>query len=245
MKPAAQYLRMSTDRQRYSLASQSAAIADYATANGFQIVATYEDKAKSGVTIAKRDALKSLLSDIMADPPFSAVLVFDVSRWGRYQDPDQAAHYEFICREAGVAVRYCAEPFADDGSPTAALIKSIKRVMAAEYSRQLSDRCRASLRRHMLAGGKCGGHPPYGFARQIFENDGTPGRVLDVGDRRGPGQIVRLVHGPADEVANVRRIFRLSFATCSVQRRLLIVSMPRPYPIADLGLGTKAGSNTF
>jgi hypothetical protein len=61
----------------------------------------------------------------------------------------------------------------------------------------------------MLAGAKCGGHPPYGFARQIFNPDGSPGRVLGVGERRGPDQIVRLVPGPADEVRIVRIIFRL------------------------------------
>jgi len=210
VKPAAQYLRMSTDKQRYSIESQAALIAEYASAQGYEIVASYEDAARSGVTINKRDGLKSLLRDVVNGARFSTILVVDVSRWGRYQDPDQAAHYEFVCKEAGVQVRYCAEPFLDDESPTAALIKSVKRVMAAEYSRQLSDRCRAALRRHMLAGGKNGGHPPYGFARQVFNDDGSPGAVLAIGERRSRyNQTVRLVHGPAEEVRTVRKIFKL------------------------------------
>lgn len=210
MKPAAQYLRMSTDKQRYSIESQAALIAEYAANHGYEVVASYEDAARSGVTINKRDGLKSLLRDVVNGAPFSTILVVDVSRWGRYQDPDQAAHYEFVCREAGVQVRYCAEEFPDDDSPTAALIKSVKRVMAAEYSRQLSDRCRAALRRHMLAGGKGGGHPPYGFARQIFNGDGSPGLVLGVGERRSRyNQTVRLVHGPPEEVRTVKLIFRM------------------------------------
>lgn len=210
MKPAAQYLRMSTDKQRYSIDSQAALIADYAAANGFTVIASYEDAARSGLTIRKRDGLKRLLQDVMTGAPYSTILVVDVSRWGRYQDPDQAAHYEFMCREAGVQVRYCAEEFPDDESPTAALIKSVKRVMAAEYSRQLSDRCRAALRRHMLAGGKGGGHPPYGFSRQIFNGDGSPGGILAVGERRSRyNQTVRLVHGPSEEVRTVKLIFKL------------------------------------
>lgn len=132
-----------------------------------------------------------------------------MSRWGRFQDPDQAAHYEFLCREAGVTVRYCAEAFEDDGTLTSSLLKSIKRVMAAEYSRQLFDRCRTSLRRHMLGGGKCGGVAPYGFARQAYDADGTAGRVLGHGERRGMGQTVRLVPGPMAEQEAVRLIFRL------------------------------------
>lgn len=209
MRKAAQYLRMSTDKQRYSIANQVAAIASYAIAEGYEIVQTYMDEARSGVTISRREGLKDLLRDVMAGAPYSTVLVLDVSRWGRFQDPDQAAHYEFLCREGGVDVRYCAEAFDNDGSPTSSLVKSMKRVMAAEYSRQLSDRCRASLRRHMLAGAKCGGHPPYGFARQLFGADGAPGRILQVGERRGPDQTVRLVPGPEEEVRTVRRIFKL------------------------------------
>ena len=209
MKKAAQYLRMSTDKQRYSIANQMAAISAYASSEGYEVISTYTDEAKSGVTIKGRGGLKTLLNDVMAGAPFSTVLVLDVSRWGRFQDPDQAAHYEFLCREAGVDVRYCAEGFENDGSPTASLVKSMKRIMAAEYSRQLSDRCRTALRRHMLSGAKCGGLPPYGFARQIFNGDGSPGRVMGFGDRRGPGQTVRLVHGPDAEVRTLSRIFRM------------------------------------
>lgn len=206
---AAQYLRVSTDKQRYSTESQSAAIAEYAAGEGLEIVRTYTDEAKSGVTIAGRDGLKSLIQDVMSGAPFSTVLVLDVSRWGRFQDPDQAAHYEFLCREAGVSVRYCAEPFENDGSPTTNLIKSMKRVMAAEYSRQLSDRCRAGLRRHTLAGWKGGGVAPYGFSRQIFESNGAPGRVLSPGERHGAEQVVRLALGPVEEQDTLRLIFRL------------------------------------
>ena len=58
---------------------------------------------------------------------FGSILVLDVSRWGRFQDPDQAAHYEFLCREAGVQVRYCSEAFENDGTAVTALVKQMKR----------------------------------------------------------------------------------------------------------------------
>ncbi len=210
MRPAAQYLRMSTDQQKYSLENQATLIAAYAMQNGYQIVRTYEDAGRSGVTAAKRTGLRALLHDVTSNPPFTAVLVVDVSRWGRYQDPDEAAHYEYICRESGVRVEYCAEPFDDDGTPTAALMKSMKRVMAAEYSRQLSDRTRAGLRRAVMSGGRGGGHPPYGFSRQVFDADGTPGRILQEGELKGKrDQQVRIVVGPPEQVRVLRRIFEL------------------------------------
>src|SRR5579875_3444694 len=114
---AAQYIRMSTEHQRYSPLTQAAAIRDYADRHGLRIVASYEDHGRSGVTLKGRDGLKQLLADVLAKSvEFSTILVLDVSRWGRFQDPDQAAHYEFLCREAGVKVRYCSEAFDNDGT---------------------------------------------------------------------------------------------------------------------------------
>lgn len=49
--PVAQYVRMSTEHQRYSTENQAAAIAEYAKAHGMQIVQTYEDSGKSGLNL--------------------------------------------------------------------------------------------------------------------------------------------------------------------------------------------------
>src|SRR6202045_2352548 len=115
--PAAQYVRMSTDHQRYSTENQSDAILQYAVRYGFDIVRTYADNGKSGLRIDGRDALKQLLTDVESKSPgFKAILVYDVSRWGRFQDADESAYYEYICRRSGIEVRYCAEQFENDGS---------------------------------------------------------------------------------------------------------------------------------
>src|ERR1700731_2855306 len=115
--PAAQYLRVSTERQEYSLDFQSVRIANYAQENGFEVCQTYCDEAKSGLEIRRRRGLSQLLRDVVgAYQSYKAVLVYDVSRWGRFQDPDEAAHYEFLCKAAGVQVHYCAEHFSNDGN---------------------------------------------------------------------------------------------------------------------------------
>jgi DNA invertase Pin-like site-specific DNA recombinase len=86
---AAQYLRMSSDNQRYSTANQQNGIAEYAEQRGYQIVASYIDAGKSGLSLRGRDALKQLLSKALAvKRKFDAMLVLDVSRWGRFQNPD-------------------------------------------------------------------------------------------------------------------------------------------------------------
>src|ERR1700742_2537705 len=161
---AAQYLRMSSDNQRYSTENQTNAIAEYAQQNGYQVVATYIDAGKSGLSLKGRDGLKQLLSDALAaQRKFDAVLVYDVSRWGRFQNPDQAAHYEFVCRQAGVRIIYCAEPFEENPSSITSIVKHLKRVMASEYSRELSVKHSLAHLRHASSGYRQGGSRGYGF----------------------------------------------------------------------------------
>jgi DNA invertase Pin-like site-specific DNA recombinase len=69
---------------------------------------------------------------------FSALLVYDVSRWGRFQDVDEGAYYEYVLKKAGIRVHYCAEQFENDGSMSSSVLRTLNRSMAAEYSRELS-----------------------------------------------------------------------------------------------------------
>ena len=211
---AAQYLRMSTEHQRYSLHHQANVIAEYAKARGYVVVRTYSDAGKSGVQLRGRPALSQLLADVVGgDADFSTILVLDVSRWGRFQDLDEAAHYEFICRSSGVGVKYCAEPFENDGSIYSAIVKQLKRVMAAEYSRELGVKVAGVLRSLAAKGYRMSGSAGYGLRRLILDEKGYPGITLDAGERKAvQGHRIMLALGPAEEVAVVRRIYHLFVA---------------------------------
>ena len=64
----------------------------------------------NAVGIHGRDALQELLRTVNSGTAdFATILVYDVSRWGRFQDADESAYYEYVCRQAGVLVHYCAE----------------------------------------------------------------------------------------------------------------------------------------
>ena len=103
---AAQYVRMSTDHQRYSTENQAEIIEAYAARRNFEIVRTYADEGRSGLSIAGRDSLKRLIDDVQQGRADSeAILVYDISRWGRFQDADESAYYEFICRERGINIQ--------------------------------------------------------------------------------------------------------------------------------------------
>jgi DNA invertase Pin-like site-specific DNA recombinase len=101
---AAQYVRMSTDYQKYSPENQAAAIAAYAAQRNLEIVRTYNDYGRSGLRLEGREALQELMRDVKSgNADFKIMLVYDVSRWGRFQDADESAYYEFMCKEAGRA----------------------------------------------------------------------------------------------------------------------------------------------
>jgi DNA invertase Pin-like site-specific DNA recombinase len=163
--PAAEYVRMSTDHQQYSTANQSQAIREYAERHGFRIEKTYVDSGKSGLNLDHRDALKQLIEDVQnGAATYLTILVYDVSRWGRFQDADESAYYEYLCKRAGITVRYCAEQFENDGSPVSTIVKGVKRAMAGEYSRELSIKVFAGQRRLIELGYRQGGPAGYGCA---------------------------------------------------------------------------------
>jgi len=82
---AAQYVRMSTDHQRYSIENQAAVIAAYAQARGLEIVRTYRDDGESGLGIRNRPGLTALIADVrQGRVNFNHILIYDVSRWGRF-----------------------------------------------------------------------------------------------------------------------------------------------------------------
>lgn len=208
---AAQYVRMSTDHQKYSTENQADAIAAYAARRNFRIVCRYADDGRSGLNIAGRDALRRLIDDVQnGSPGFEAVLVYDISRWGRFQDADESAYYEFICRERGIQVHYCAEQFENDGSLPSNVMKSIKRVMAGEYSRELSAKVFAGQCRLVTLGYRQGGPAGYGLRRLLVNERNEPKTPLARGEHKSlQTDRVILVPGPADEVETVRRIYRL------------------------------------
>jgi DNA invertase Pin-like site-specific DNA recombinase len=201
---------MSTERQEYSITNQLAAIKEYARLHDFEIVRTYSDEAKSGIDLAHRPALQQLLDDVSARAvDYEVILVLDVSRWGRFQDIDESAYYEFHCKRAGVRVHYCAEPFSNnDPSMIATLLKAIKRAMAGEYLRELSAKVHAGHCRIAQEGFKPGGTAGYGLRRLMVSRDGSPKCILGHGEHKSLStDRVVYIPGPPEEVAIVRQIY--------------------------------------
>jgi DNA invertase Pin-like site-specific DNA recombinase len=219
---AAEYVRMSTEHQKYSTENQSDTIRQYAAARGIEIVRTYTDAGKSGLRIDGRDALKKLIDDVQTGvADFKTILVYDVSRWGRFQDADESAYYEYICKRAGIAVQYCAEQFENDGSPVSTIVKGVKRAMAGEYSRELSAKVFAGQCRLIELGFRQGGPAGYGLRRILIDQAGNSKGELNRGEHKSiQTDRVILTTGPEVEVDVVRGIYHTFVHDRATERQI-------------------------
>lgn len=210
--PAAQYVRMSTEDQQFSIDNQKTAIQDYADRHRFLIVKTYADAGKSGVIARNRPALRELLKDVVSgNSGYKAILVYDVSRWGRFPNNDEAAYYEFLCSSSGIPLHYCAESFTNDGTASSSLLKALKRSMAAEFSRELGEKVFRGKTRIVQLGFWVGGPAGYGYRRLMVSAEGKRKQILKCGEHKSlTTDRVILVLGPRLEVKRVREMFAMA-----------------------------------
>jgi DNA invertase Pin-like site-specific DNA recombinase len=207
---AVEYVRMSTENQQYSTENQADKIREYAALRGIEIIRTYADAGKSGLRIDGRASLQQLIKDVESGTAdFTIILVYDISRWGRFQDADESAYYEYRCRRAGIQVAYCAEQFENDGSPVSTIVKGVKRAMAGEYSRELSAKVFAGQCRLIELGFRQGGPAGYGLRRVLIDQNGSIKTELTRGEHKSlQTDRVILMPGPDDEVRTVNLMYR-------------------------------------
>lgn len=211
MIPAVGYIRVSSEQQagekQSSLADQREAIHALAQRLHATLGAVYEDAGISGATVAKRPALRALLEDCAANPqrPAGYVLVLNDSRFGRFDDPDEAAALRFQLKQSGWVVRFAEADESND--PTARhVMRAIGSAQASEYRRNL----RANATRGRIGTVKQGywaSRAPFGYRRAVVFPP-AQARVLDHGVCKAREEKIKLVPGPPEEVAMVQECFR-------------------------------------
>jgi DNA invertase Pin-like site-specific DNA recombinase len=243
IRRAAEYVRMSTEHQQYSTENQKQIIQEYAGSREITIVRTYADSGKSGLRIDGRDGLKQLIHDVQNGlANFSVILVYDVSRWGRFQDADESAYYEYLCKRANISVHYCAEQFENDGSPISTIVKGVKRAMAGEYSRELSAKVFVGQCRLIELGFRQGGAPGFGLRRMLCDVSGEQKGILERGEQKSiQTDRVILVPGPQEEVEVVQWIYRAFVEDNLVESKLAKMLNDRQIK-TDLGRGWTRGT---
>lgn len=236
---AVAYVRMSTDHQKYSTSNQLSVIEKYASEKGLEIIETFADEGKSGLQIKGRESLERLFSIVESgSAKFSHILVYDISRWGRFQDADEAAYYEFRCKKFGIKIHYCAETFPNDGSLIANLSKGLKRVMAGEYCRELSEKVFRGQCNLIRLGFRQGGQVGYGLRRALVDEKGVfKGIILGIGERKSiqTDRVIQVL-GPDEEVANVKWIYSMFVNEMKSEREIASI-------LNEKGIKTDLGRN--
>ncbi|EEA3037373.1 recombinase family protein, partial [Salmonella enterica subsp. diarizonae] len=205
----AQYLRMSTDHQQYSLYNQSQFISKYASDHDMIIIQTYDDSGKSGVTTNRRDAFKRLIDDVMQKRiNIKAVLVYDISRFGRFPYNDEFGYYTHQLRLNNVEIIYCANPISDSDGDYADFQLFVSRKEASSFSKNLSQKVLLGQINLASRGFHQGGPAGYGLRRMLVdENRKHKGELKYKEWKSIQTDRVILVLGPDDEVLVVRWIY--------------------------------------
>lgn len=186
-KAIAYYRHSAEDKQENSVGIQRDHTQKFAKQYGIEIIHEEADEGKSGLQ-ASRPGFEKLFNDWILSPnapQFDYVLVYDVSRWGRFQDQDEAAYYEFRCKQHGKKVIYVSRGFPKEEQQLMSHLQtSIERYMAAEYSRQLSDKVFYGCVKVSEQGYSAGGMACYGMSRVLLDENKKPIRLLKRGEHK-------------------------------------------------------------
>lgn len=213
-RAVAYYRHSAEDKQENSVPIQQEHTQKFAQENRIEIIHEEKDEGKTGLN-ANRPGFKSLFENWILNedaPHFDYVLVYDVSRWGRFQDLDEAASLIFRCKQRGKRVIYVTQGMIKENSPTIVphLQTVLEQIMAAEYSRQLSDKVFWGCVKVSKQGYSAGGSACYGMDRMLLDEQRNYKGILRPGEHKAiDNQRVTFIPSNNQKTATVRKIFDL------------------------------------
>lgn len=157
MKTAVTYMRMSTDKQEYSIDSQSRLIRAFARQNNYAILRDYIDEGISGRKAEKRPQFLQMIED-SAKGEFQYVMIYDSSRFAR--NLEQSLVYKSLLKKNGVELLSITEPVLDED--TSLITDALFGAMNEMYSRKLSKNVKRGMEQKALRGEFCG-NVPFGY----------------------------------------------------------------------------------
>lgn len=146
MKPAAVYIRVSTDDQiEYSPDAQLRALKSWARSNGYYIDQDYiyVDEGISGRKAERRPAFMAMIAAAKQKPaPFEAILVHKYDRFARSRE-DSVVYKSLLRKECGVRVISITESIDDD--KFSIILEAMLEAMAEYYSINLAEEVKKGM----------------------------------------------------------------------------------------------------
>ena len=191
MKQAIAYLRKSTDLQETSLEQQKEKILLFAKEHSIKVIEFFAEEA-CGENVEGRLQFRKMIECCKSQDVFQYVLVYDISRWGRFENPKEAVYWEVEIEKAGKKLVFVSEGFKEDSIGTS-ITNFVKSAEASEYLKNIRRQTIRGMTYHAKQGFWMGGRPPYGYDRAVVENGKVIG-VLAEGKQKGiKDQKIKLV----------------------------------------------------
>lgn len=228
LKPAAAYLRRSTDRQERSLADQRKEIEHWAGQNGYRLVEEYVDDAVSGTSAKARAGFQRMIADAQTGK-FTAILVWSSDRFSR-SDVTETEHYRYLLRQAGVTLQSVTEDYLAREGIDGDVLRTVRQFQNRQYSISLSQNTLRGQISGVLGASDPGRMTPYGYDREIVAPDGTVHyrvRFLESGDRE-----VRNRDGDLQNVYRQGQMLRKPGKECTA--RLVLSDPARVQVVKDI-----------
>jgi site-specific DNA recombinase len=229
-RPAAVYLRCSTENQSDSIPQQRREVVKYASQHGFVVVDEFADEAVTGTRVKGRLEFQRLMAEALSpNPRFRTILVYDSSRFSR-GTPFEAIKLMQQLLENGVELVSVTEP--PLGNDMDYLMVAFRQLGAHAVVKKISENTIRGQKTRAQNGTWNGGQPPWGYdleyfnpqgvgyariralesgERHVLNTDGSVERVLHKREKlsRSDKDRTRLVLSDPSRVETVRRIFRL------------------------------------
>ena len=152
------YARYSSDNQREeSITAQIRACTEYCQAEGYQIVKTYTDEARSATT-DDRPEFQRMIRDAETGL-FNVIIIHKLDRFARNRY--DSAYYKRELRIAGVTLESVLERL--DGSPESIILESVIEGFAEYYSANLAREAMKGMKENAYQCRHNGGQPPLGY----------------------------------------------------------------------------------
>lgn len=164
------YARFSSYNQtERSIEGQLEDCMSYAERNGYNVIKSYIDRAKSGTEAENRADFQKMIAD-SEKKHFDTVLVWKLDRFARNRF--DSAKYKQKLKKNGVRLISINEPISDD--PNGILIESMLEGYAEYYSANLSQNVKRGIRVSLEHGNYIGGITPFGYQidnKKVISND--------------------------------------------------------------------------
>lgn len=181
------YRHSAEDKQENSNEIQRDQALIFATKEGIEILEHFDDEGFTGLT-ANRPGFQAMFQKYVIDPnapKIDYILVYDASRFGRFQRMSEVWHYLGLCEERGIRLATV-----ERGLPKKEMtimdtfMLTLDFTNAGDYSKRLSEKVFFGCVKVSEQGYSAGGTAPYGYVRVLLSESRDRIGVLKQGEQK-------------------------------------------------------------